>query len=635
MQDSLLEQLFQNSGIGITVTDADGRFVRVNPEVEKFLGYSADELLKLSVFDITHPDDLDRTLEARQKIISRGLPVIAIEKRFVTKGGWIKWALLTLSRLEDEHSGDALFSRQIQDIDARKATEHALQESEQRFRKIFQSSPAMVSISDVTSATIYDVNENWLRVLGYQRDEVIGRTPYDLDILTRPAIRDEATSRADDRPITGVETQYRAKNGDLMDIVVGGDVIEYDGKKCILFVSQDITEEKQREGQLRQSQRLEALGQLTGGVAHDFNNLMAALLGNLEMIKNGLTDAPELVERVERSAQIIKRGSSLTSRLLAYSRRQSLHPVRTNLNMLLVEWLDTLDRSLGEAVEVHLDMQPGLWETYLDQNQLETALINLAVNARDAMPDGGRLTIGCKNATLSDHDILDDPNFGPGDYVCISVTDTGLGIPVAHLQNVFEPFFTTKAVGEGSGLGLSMVFGFVKQSGGQIVLRSEENVGTQVNIYFPRDRNTEVRPPKPPEADSEPIIPVGSGETVLVVEDDENVREATIDMLERLGYVVVDGVDGALCLKDHSRFDNIDLLLTDVILPEGRSGPVIAASANARNPSLKVVMMTGYAEASLLLGDSGKGVYPLLNKPFNLETLANTVFDALQKSPRI
>lgn len=635
MQDSLLEQLFRNSAIGITVTDADGLFVRVNPAVEKFLGYSAEEFSELSVFDITHPDDFDRTLEARQKIISGEMPAIAYEKRFVTKNGPVKWALLTLSRLEDTESGSALLAGQIQDIDARKSTEQALQESEQRFRKIFQSSPAMVSISDAESATIYDVNENWLRVLGYQRDEVIGRTPYDLNILTQPTIRDEATKHGEDGAITGVETRYRSKSGELMDIVVGGDVIEYDGKKCILFVSQDITAEKQREGQLRQSQRLEALGQLTGGVAHDFNNLMAALLGNLEMIKNGLGDAPDLLERVERSAQIIKRGSSLTSRLLAYSRRQSLHPVRTNLNMLLVEWLDTLDRSLGEAVEVHLDMQPGLWETRLDQNQLETALINLAVNARDAMPDGGRLTIGCKNATLSDHDILDDPNFGPGDYVCISVTDTGVGIPVTQLQNVFEPFFTTKAVGEGSGLGLSMVFGFVKQSGGQIILRSEENVGTQVDIYFPRDRTTDVSNPGPVQADPEPKIPVGAGETVLVVEDDENVREATVGMLERLGYVVVDGVDGAQCLKDHSSFDGIDLLLTDVILPEGRSGPVIAASANARNPDLRVVMMTGYAEANLLLGESGRGDYPLLNKPFNLETLANTVFDVLQKSPGV
>lgn len=636
MQDSLLEQLFQNSAIGVTVTDAEGNFVRVNPAVEKFLGYSADEFLRLSVMEVTHPDDLARNIEARQEIVSRTVPAKAIEKRYIAKNGTVKWALLTLSLLEDDTSGQMLIGGLIQDINTRKVTEEALRASEQRFRKIFQSSPAMVSISNAETATIYDVNDNWLRVLGYERDEVIGKTPYELDILTRPKIRDEATAHNNDAAIVGVETQYRSKGGDLMDIVVGGDFIEYDGKKSILFVSQDITEEKHRESLLRQSQRLEALGQLTGGVAHDFNNLMAALLGNLEIIKNGLGDAPALLERVDRAAQIIKRGSSLTSRLLAYSRRQSLHPVRTNLNKLLVEWLDTLDRSLGEVVEIHLDMQPGLWETCLDQNQLETALINLAVNARDAMPDGGRLVIGCKNATLSQNDISDDPDFGPGDYVCISVKDTGIGIPAAQHEAVFEPFFTTKAVGEGSGLGLSMVFGFVKQSGGQIILTSEENLGTQVDIYFPREVRFDVSlgvASQADKADDEPNIPVGGGETVLVVEDDENVREATVGMLERLGYLVVDGVDGAHCLNDQSSFDNIDLLLTDVVLPEGRTGPIIAASANARNPSLRVVMMTGYAEATQLLGDSGEKAYPLLNKPFNLETLANTVFNALQETP--
>ena len=392
-------------------------------------------------------------------------------------------------------------------------------------------------------------------------------------------------------------------------------------------VATAIAEREVVEENLRQSQKMEAVGQLTGGLAHDFNNLLQIVTGNLEIIGRNLPeDADRLRRAVDNAASGANRAAVLTQRLLAFSRRQPLDPKPIDVNVLVGGMSELLRRTLGEPIEIETVLAGGLWRTEADTNQLENALLNLAVNARDAMPAGGRLTIETANSRLDDSYAHGSAEVMPGHYVAIGVTDTGTGMPKETVARVFEPFFTTKEVGRGTGLGLSMVYGFVKQSGGHVTISSEEGQGTTVRLYLPRLLGA-----IPEEAAaSETSIPEGSGdEIILVVEDDADVRAYSAEVLRELGYRVLAAEDGASALQLLQRQRGVDLLFTDVVLPGGMTGRELADAARGQQPDLKVLFTSGYARDAIVHNGRLDPGVALIGKPFTYVDLAAKVRDVL------
>jgi CheY-like chemotaxis protein len=374
---------------------------------------------------------------------------------------------------------------------------------------------------------------------------------------------------------------------------------------------------------------MEAVGQLTGGVAHDFNNLLQVIVGNLETLQRNLpTDSPRLQRAMRHAMNGAQRAAALTQRLLAFSRRQPLDPKPIDINALVNGLSDMVHRTLGETIAVETVLGAGLWRVEVDPNELEAAILNLAVNARDAMPEGGRLTLETGNAHIDEAYAAAHAEVLAGQYVLISVTDTGAGMNPQTVAQAFEPFFTTKPVGKGTGLGLSQVYGFVKQSSGHVKIYSEPGQGTTVKLYLPR-----LAGDAGPESElDEPLNPeAGQEETLLVVEDDDDVRAYSVDSLRELGYRVLEARDGPSALRLLDQESRVDLLFTDVVLPNGMTGAQLAAQAKTIRPSLKVLFTTGYARNAIVHhGRLDSGVH-LIVKPFSFNDLAAKVRDVLDK----
>jgi PAS domain S-box-containing protein len=384
---------------------------------------------------------------------------------------------------------------------------------------------------------------------------------------------------------------------------------------------------RKNEEALRQSQKMEAVGQLTGGVAHDFNNLLQVIIGNLDTIQRNLPSESGRLQRAAKHAMNgAQRAAALTQRLLAFSRRQPLDPKPLDVNVLVNGLSEMVHRTLGETISVETVLGAGVWRVEVDPTELEAAVINLAVNARDAMPNGGRLTIETSNAHIDSAYVAAHSEVVPGQYVAVAVTDTGVGMDAETAAQAFEPFFTTKAVGKGTGLGLSQVYGFVKQSGGHVKIYSEVGQGTTVKLYLPRlagEGSTEE------ELGSVPNPEAAQEETILVLEDDEDVRTYSVDSLRELGYRVVEAHDGPTALRVLERQPRIDLLFTDVVLPGGLTGAQVAAQARVLRPALKVLFTTGYARNAIIHhGRLDRGVQ-LIVKPFSFSELAAKVRDVL------
>jgi PAS domain S-box-containing protein len=423
---------------------------------------------------------------------------------------------------------------------------------------------------------------------------------------------------------------YQAVQGELAERVRAEERLRELNETLEQRVAAEVAQRGEAEEALRQMQKMETLGQLTGGVAHDFNNLLQIVTGNLEILQRNL---PEDLVRLRRSADNAMRGAEraavLTQRLLAFARRQPLEPKAINLNKLVAGMSELLHRTLGETYEVETVLAASLWHVDADPNQLENAIINLAVNARDAMPEGGKLTIETSNTYLDHGYAAQNTGVAPGQYVVICVSDTGSGMEAATLDRVFEPFFTTKDVGRGTGLGLSMVYGFVKQSGGHVKIYSEAGQGTTVKLYLPR-RSGEVAEE---ELKAETLVPEGSREeTILVCEDDDDVRTYSVEVLRELGYRVLEAHDGPSALRLLERQGGeVDLLFTDVVLPSGMMGDQLAEQARALRPGLKVLFTTGYARNAIVhQGRLDPGV-ELITKPFSYADLAARIRDLLDQ----
>ena len=375
---------------------------------------------------------------------------------------------------------------------------------------------------------------------------------------------------------------------------------------------------QESEAAFRQAQKMEAVGQLTGGVAHDFNNLLAVILGNAELLGDDLGDSP-LLATIERAA---KRGADLTQHLLAFSRQQALQPQSVDLTELVPDLRDLFERTLGGPIEIVADIPENLWPVFADPGQLESALLNLAINARDAMPEGGILKIGCSNVELQQ-----GGEVAASEYVQIAVRDTGSGMPENVLERAFEPFYTTKGVGEGSGLGLSMVYGFTRQSHGDVTIESAPGRGTELKMFLPRAETASV---SAEAAGQDNRLKQGRGEVILVLEDEPEVRDLAVSILEGLGYRVLEAADANAALQVlEAEAGNVDLLLSDVVLSGGMSGPELAAKAKKLYPELKPVFMSGYSADFYDDDKILKFGNVLLHKPFSRADLARIIHDTL------
>ena len=431
--------------------------------------------------------------------------------------------------------------------------------------------------------------------------------------------------------IDNFELLTKFADGRSAEFVVSGRPIrdEAGAPKGAVLIFHDLTGLKDTERQLHHSQKMESIGQLTGGVAHDFNNILTVVIGAVEMLGEQLADRPQLSALAKSIDDAAVRGAGLTRQLLAFARRQPLEPRETDVNTLVAESLTLFRPTLGEQIEIEAMLKPEAWPAMIDPSQLSTALLNLAVNARDAMPDGGKLTLETGNVILDEAYASANVEVTPGPYVMIAVSDTGTGIPAALLDKVFEPFFTTKEVGKGTGLGLSMVFGFVKQSGGHIKIYSEAGVGTTVKLYLPRigERSEEAMQ----EATSE--TPPQGHETILVVEDDEMVRGFVVAQLASLGYTTREARDGAEALALADSGTSFDMLFTDVIMPGGMNGRQLAQEMRKRRPDIRVLYTSGYTENAIVHhGRLDPGI-SMLNKPYRKVELARKVREILNAPP--
>jgi PAS domain S-box-containing protein len=421
-----------------------------------------------------------------------------------------------------------------------------------------------------------------------------------------------------------IEEKIVRLDGSILEVEVTAASFRDDTGHAVLVILRDLTQRKATERQLNHAQRLEAVGQLTGGVAHDFNNLLTVILGSAEQLEEQLADS-HLRRIAVMSRTAAERGAELTNRLLAFSRRQALDPRVTDINKLIAGMDGLLRRTLGEHVEIELVRGGGLWEALIDAPQLENAILNLCLNARDAMPAGGRLTIETANVRLDQSYAARNDDVTPGQYVMVAVSDTGAGMDPDTLQRAFEPFFTTKEVGKGSGLGLSMVYGFTKQSNGHAKIYSEPGQGTAVKLYLPRAETAE-RTVDNVGADEHVV---GGTEKVLLVEDDQLVRDHVAAQLEALGYRVVGAASGPEALRHLRESDDFDLLFTDIVMPGGMNGRQLAEEAHLMKPGLPVLFTSGYTENAIVHhGRLDPGVH-LLNKPYRRQELAAKVRQVL------
>lgn len=477
-------------------------------------------------------------------------------------------------------------------------------------------------------------NPAWKTVLGWSEEEVASMSIFEMlhpDDVERTRVGFELTQQG--QPAIRFPNRYRCKDGSYRWISWVG--VPEDG--MVYCSGRDITEEKAAEDELtkarealRQSQKMEAIGQLTGGLAHDFNNLLAGISGSLELLERRLAEGRlGGLERYIIAAQSsARRAAALTQRLLAFSRRQTLDPKPINLNRLIGGMEDLVRRTAGPSVEVEVVGAGGIWTTRVDPAQLESALLNLCINARDAMPDGGRITIETANKWL-DERAAKERELPPGQYVSLCVTDTGTGMTPDVIAHAFDPFFTTKPIGQGTGLGLSMIHGFVRQSGGQVRIYSEVGKGTTMCLYFPRfvGINVEADP-----SEEDYVAESGRGETVLVIDDEPTVRMLMVEELKDAGYVVIEASDGLAGLKILQSEARVDVLVTDVGLPGGMNGRQLAEAARATRPSLNVLFITGFAENAAIGHGHLEPRMQVMAKPFVMAALANKVRELMEET---
>jgi PAS domain S-box-containing protein len=605
---------------------ADGALDWFNDQVYRYSGAQPGQLDGNGWAQIHHPDDLPDTTRAWNVAVATG-EAFETEYRVRRADGAYRWHLARALPIVGDNGVVQRWVGTSTDIEDQKSTAHKLQQqvterTAERDRMWRYSTDVMLVVS--LEGWIVAINPAFTRLLGWEEAEIIGTSLYKLvhpeDMAASVA---EMASLSEGRHTFKFENRTLCKGG-------GHAVLSWTAvpDECYVHaVGRDMTAERAAADEMRrtaaalqQSQKMEAIGKLTGGVAHDFNNLLQVISGNLQLLGGDVKGNARAEKRVENALAGVTRGAKLASYLLAFGRRQALDPRVVKIGRFIAGMEDMLHRSLGEEIEVETVISGGLWNTLVDTAQVENAVLNLCINARDAMNGAGKLTIEVGNAMLDDQYVHADPELAAGQYVMIAISDTGAGMSAEVMAQAFDPFFSTKPEGKGSGLGLSMVYGFVRQSGGHVKIYSEVGSGTTVKLYLPRSTDIEDAP-EPPETRAV----VGGRETILVAEDDEGVRATVVEMLSELGYRVLKANDAASALSIIDSGLAIDLLFTDVVMPGTLRSPELARKARERLPGIAVLFTSGYTENAIVHGGRLDAGVDLLGKPYTREALARKV----------
>ena len=622
----------EHSPASVVITDSEGNIEYVNPKFTRVTGYSSDEVLgrnpKILKSGELPPEiyrDLWQTITAGREW--RG------EFHNRKKNGELFWESASISPVFDERKRITNFVAVKEDITERKRAEETLSRRERHFRSLIENAQDIITIID-PQATIGYMSPAAERILGRRPNEFVGKSVFDFLHPDDAPVARAAIGRVMGSPETPRTWLIRLShaNGSWRTMEVIGKLLAGGDSPQIVVNSRDVTESRALEEQLRQSQKMEAVGRLAGGIAHDFNNLLTAIMGYAELAAGRLK--PEDPTRMELSEidKASRRAADLTGQLLAFSRKQVLQPRVINLNQVVGDMDKMLRRVIGEDVELVTSLKEPLGSVRADTGQLEQVLLNLAVNSRDAMPKGGKLTIETSEFELDETGSAFHFEVPPGRYLLLAVSDTGSGMDATTLSHIFEPFFTTKGVGKGTGLGLPTVYGVVKQSGGHITVYSEPGVGTTFKIYLPRVEDLPERAGGSPRQSSQS----GGTETVLVVEDEEAVRRLVCRTLEARGYKTLPapGAGEALLLCE-KQVGEIHLMLTDVVMPH-LSGRELALQAAVLRPGMKVLFMSGYTDDAIVHHGVLEAGTPFIQKPFTPHTLAakvREVLDAPGKTP--
>ncbi|MGI9405179.1 MAG: PAS domain S-box protein [Hyphomicrobiaceae bacterium] len=620
--DARLRAVINTVPDAIITIDENGTVNSFSPAAERVFGYTAGEVVGQNVkmlMPSPYHDEHDGYIAhyratGEKKIIGIGREVEARRK----DGSVFPINLAVNEMLVD---GQCMFTGVIQDI----STLRQAQSASLRLDQILDHSLNEIFIFDATTLRFAQVNSGARRNLGYSIDELLDMTPVDIkpefDAGEFAELIESLRDGSEEQIV--FRTIHERKDGTTYPVEVHLQLMAEESPPVFVAIILDISEVERREAMLRQAQKMEAVGQLTGGIAHDFNNLLTVILGNSELLMMQLEENDTAQKLLADAIDAAERGSELTGQLLAFARQQPLSPKVIDLNELVLKMMDLLRRTLGETIRLSTVLATDLGKTLADPVQVHNALLNLAINARDAMPGGGELIIETSNADLDGDSAAVVEGAAPGAYVRLSVRDSGCGMPPDVQAQAFDPFFTTKDTGKGTGLGLSMVHGFAKQSDGHVSLYSEVGHGTSISLYLPDTKgesgSTDARAgTRPPEKTT--------GERILVVEDDHRVRAVTVRRLEHLGYRPVEASNAAEAMEYlEGSSDPVDLLFTDIVMPGGTSGIELAQDVRTAYPDMKIVLTSGYAQDGLLATKD----LPWLRKPFALSDLARTLHETL------
>jgi two-component system cell cycle sensor histidine kinase/response regulator CckA len=628
-------RLFETAQDGILILDAhSGMIIDVNPFLVNLLDYPREEFVGKTLWDIGPFKQIEaskaafRQLQDKEYVRYDNLPLEARSGRLVN--------VEFVSNVYGVN-GKSVIQCNIRDITARRRAEEELRKSEERFGKAFRLSPLAITISTEREGRYLDVNEAFLLMLGYKRGDVIGRTAAELSFWTRPSHRLEMLRKLQEGGrVTGLHTQYTTSEGEIREAEVSAELIELEGQSCVLAITRDITEGQRLEAQFRQVQKMEAVGRLAGGVAHDFNNLLSVIIGYCDLSLGLVAPGTPVSQNLEQIKAASNRAVLVTQQLLAYSRQQVVFPKILDLNEVVQNLTSMLQRMVREDITISFRPTVPIGSINADPGPIEQVLMNLVVNARDAMPGGGEIVIETGNAELDELYVSRHPGSHAGQHVVLVVSDTGCGMEEEIKSHIFEPFFTTKGIGQGTGLGLSTVYGIVKQSEGSIWVYSEPGKGTTFKIYFPRVAG-KAEPLLASHGEAE--FPGGS-ETILVVEDDELLRNLVVRMLQGAGYRVIEAKNAETALDTlKASKPGIDLLLTDAIMP-GKSGAELLEQAKVIRPELRSLLMSGYTGDLVALRGGRLPEATFLEKPFTRHSLLGKVRSALrsgsakQQSPK-
>jgi PAS domain S-box-containing protein len=621
-RERFFSAVVESSNDAIITKALDGTITGWNRAAEHLFGFSADDAVGRHIRLIVPEERRDEMYDILEGI-GRGESIEHRETKRLHKDGHEVDVSLTISPLLSANGQIVGASKIARDITESKRTQGALTREIEERQRIFETSQDLILVTD-GFGTFVQVSPSSMTILGFAPKEMVGHTAIDFihpDDLE--PTRDEMRSARRGGQTRSFEARYRHRDGRTVILNWLGTWSE--PARRHFFIGRDLTEKLAAEAQMRQAQKMDAIGQLTGGVAHDFNNILTVITGTIGILADAVADRPDLVSIAKLIDDAADRGAQLTKHLLAFARKQPLRPREIEVNSLMVEAAKLLRPTIGEQIEVSPKLAADTWPAMVDPSQLSTAILNLALNARDAMPGGGKLVIETRNVHLDEGYASMNSDVAVGDYVMIAVSDTGAGISPENLEKVFDPFFTTKEVGKGTGLGLSMVFGFVKQSGGHIKIYSELGHGTSVKIYLPRSLG-------PGQNVDESIMPAqieGGEEIVLIVEDDALVRKYVITQITSLGYPTLEAANAAEALKIIDNGENVDLLFTDIIIPGSMNGRQLADEALRRRPALKVLFTSGYTENAIMHhGRLDAGVL-LLAKPYRKAELAKMIRVAL------